>query len=256
MDTKKACYLFFDYDNTVYVNRTISERTISAMTDAQRAGHKLILCTGRARGARIEDYKKIPWDAVINGGCDITYGGRCVEEKSVAAEDIRAWVAFSMQNRRFFAYEGQKENGFYHFEEHKTPYTDAEIREMQDLIVGISAKNPATKFSILGTDFDASTFPKTRMNPIIHPTYVEVFGEGCDKGRAIKRFCELFDVPLAQCACFGDSMNDYAMFEICPVGICMAESSDALKAISTYVAQTDEGVAEGLAWLFNKGEAK
>ena len=83
MDTKQTCYLFFDYDNTVRVNRTVSERTIAAMKQAQGKGHKLILCTGRARGSKIEDFEKIPWDAVINGGCDITREGVCVEEKVV-----------------------------------------------------------------------------------------------------------------------------------------------------------------------------
>ncbi len=254
MDTEKTCYLFFDYDNTVRVNATVSEQTVSAMKHAQKMGHKLILCTGRARGSQIEDFEKIPWDAVINGGCDITYEDRCIEEKTVPEEEIRAWVEFSMQNRLLFIYEGQKEIIRCPFHEHAVAYTKEEIKAEQDRIATIAKSNPATKFSIMGTEFDTLPWPKTRMNPLIHPQYLEVFGEGCDKGRAIKRFCELLHLPLEQCACFGDSMNDYPMFLVCPVSVCMKRGPQALKKVASYVTKSNDGVAEGLEWLFMKGE--
>lgn len=247
-------YLFFDYDNTVRVDGVVSVATVNAMCAAQKEGHKLILCTGRARGSVIEDFEKIPWDAVINGGCDITVGGKCIEERIVAPTDIRAWVIFSMRYHLFFIYEGQREIKRYHFEEHTDPYTDAEIEEQVAEILQMSRENPATKFSILGDRFDSSLFPKTSMNPIIHPSYVEVFGIGCDKGQAIRRFCELSGVSISSCVCFGDSMNDYAMFEACPVSICMKNSPAELAKIATYEARTKEGVAEGLSWFLGKGE--
>ena len=252
MDTKQTCYLFFDYDNTVRVDGKVSDRTVRAMTRARDRGHKLILCTGRARGSNIEDFDKIPWDAVINGGCDITVDGKCIEEKAVSDEDLRAWTSFSMRNRLQFICEGQKEIIRHHFDEHPTPYTEEEIAQTLELVVAAHQQNPVTKFSILGTEFDKLAFPKTRMNPIIHPSYLEVFGEGCDKGQAIIRFCELFGFSIEQCACFGDSMNDYAMFKVCPIGICMKGAPAKLTKLAAYETRSEDGVAEGLAWLFKE----
>ena len=252
MNTQKTVYLFFDYDNTVRVGGEISDATIRAMTQARDRGHKLILCTGRARGSKIEDFEMIPWDAVINGGSDITVNGKCVEEKAVSDEELRAWTAFSMKNHLHFICEGQKEIIRHRFDEHQAQYTESEIARMLELVVAAHQENPVTKFSILGSNFDTIKLPKTRMNPIVHPQYLEVFGEGCDKGQAIIRFCELLGVSIEQCACFGDSMNDYAMFEVCPVSVCMEWAPKRLAEIATYKAQTDEGVAEGLAWLFQE----
>ena len=159
-----------------------------------------------------------------------------------------------MKNHLHFICEGQKEIIRHRFDEHQAPYTESEIARMLELVVAAHQENPVTKFSILGNDFDTIKLPKTRMNPIVHPQYLEVFGEGCDKGQAIIRFCELLGVSIEQCACFGDSMNDYAMFEVCPVSVCMEWAPKRLAEIATYKAQTDEGVAEGLAWIFQEGK--
>lgn len=257
MDTKRTYYLFFDYDNTVRVNGAISDATVRAMKQAREAGHKLILCTGRARGSKIEELDgRIPWNGMIYGGCDIVYEGVCHEEKTVPDDEIALWVEYSMKNHRFFIMEGQREILILRFDQHGEDYTEEEIAAEQARAIAQAKTNPITKFSIMGSDFATAVLPNTKMNPLAHPTYLEVFGQGCDKGVAIKRFCGVFGVSLDQCVCFGDSMNDYPMFLTCSIGICMKWAPSKLAERATYVAQTDEGVAEGLSWLLEGKETE
>lgn len=249
MDTKQTCYLFFDYDNTVRVNDQISSETCKAMEYAQSKGHKLILCTGRAQGSHIENFDLIAWDGVIFGGADIFYNGICYEEHIADEADILAWLDYCMHTHRHLILEGQKENVSLHFETHDTPLSESAQATIRGRVQAMMHTNPLTKMSIMGTDFSAENLPQTGMNPIVHPRYLEVFGRGCDKGTAIKHFCRHLGILIDQCACFGDSMNDYAMFCTCPVSVAMKWAPQRLIDISTYTATTDEGVAEGIAWL-------
>ena len=252
MDVKRIKYLFFDYDSTVRVDGEITPATLDAMKKAQEMGYKLILCTGRARGAKTPDMDAIAWNGMIFGGCDIYFDGVWREEKILNEDEVRAWVEFSMRTRHFLAYEGQASILRIHFEEQEEDYTEEEIEEQTRKIIEQIPQNPVTKFSIIGTDFDPSTFPDTRMNPIIHAEYIEVFGEGCDKGKAILRFCRLMNASIEECACFGDSPNDYPMFTVCHVSIAMPWSPDVLKAASTYCATEKEGVKEGIEWILSQ----
>ncbi len=254
MDTKQISYLFFDYDNTVRVNAEISQATRDAMQAAKERGCKLILCTGRARGAKVAEMDIIPWDGMIFGGCDILLNSTLVEEKAVDAEDVAIWVTYSMKTHRFLAYEGQKKVLFLRFDEHEEDYTQGEIDEQIKTVLEQMQDNPATKFSVMGTDFATAKLPESRMNPIVHASYLEVFGAGCDKGSAILRFCEVIDADIEECACFGDSMNDYSMFKTCPVSVCMKWSPEKLRKAATYCATTDEGVAEGIEWILSQNE--
>ena len=81
-------------------------------------------------------------------------------------------------------------------------------------------------------------------------TYADIFAPGCNKGTALKLFCEKAEIPLSQCVCFGDSENDLDVFRVCPTSICMKHAPEALASLATYHAKTDFGVAEGIRYLF------
>ena len=74
MNTRKPCYLFLDYDGTVYINGVVPETTKDALRTVQQAGHRVILNTGRSRGDAPGD-DGIRWDGELYGGADYTYRG-------------------------------------------------------------------------------------------------------------------------------------------------------------------------------------
>ena len=110
--------------------------------------------------------------------------------------------------------------------------------------------NPMTNCAVVPT-VDFKFAPNSRATVINMPTYSDIFAEGCNKGIAIRKFCNLIGVPIEQTVCFGDSGNDIEMFRACPTSVCMANSPEELKALSAFVAKGKYGVAEGIRWLLD-----
>lgn len=257
-------FLFFDFDNTVYVNKKISNATMTAMKVAQAAGHKLILCTGRSEGHStiLPEMYDIPWDGMIFGGADIYYQGVAYEKHTVAIEDLQKWLDYAKKKGYDLVLEGQKKlttfrlgfadplSGKAIFGYHEQDFNEDQMK--QDVLPDLSEivkENPVTKITVMKGNLDPSDFPDTDMPYIIHPTYMEAFTPGCGKGVAIEHFCKYVGITLDQCACFGDSMNDYSMFEVCPSSIAMQWAPKALSEVASYTSKTEEGIVEGLEWL-------
>ena len=263
MDKKKECYLFFDLDGTVFVNGQIPEENMRAMLAAQAAGHKLILNTGRSYGTLmlVKHALAVPWDGMILGAGDIRFGGEVLWQNALSEDLLIDWLNFCMEKRIAFGYEGEKEFICLNFSDRDTKFVGALQEELSEsgkeayrkqILEEMYEKgNRATKLSIFECReyFENVEVPSDRKDVIFHPRYAETFAPGCDKGSAIRKFCELKDVSIEQCVCFGDSMNDCGMFRVCPTSVCMDISPEELAQMSTYRAKTKYGVAEGILWL-------
>lgn len=72
------------------------------------------------------------------------------------------------------------------------------------------------------------------------------------KGRALAKFAESLGLTLANCAAFGDGMNDFTMVEAAGLGVAMANAVPEVKRVATLVTRTndDDGVARVLEALF------
>lgn len=72
------------------------------------------------------------------------------------------------------------------------------------------------------------------------------------KGRALERLAEHLGFTLADCAAFGDGMNDLTMVKDAGLGVAMGNAVEQVKAVAKIVAPTndDDGVAAVLEPLF------
>ena len=77
---------------------------------------------------------------------------------------------------------------------------------------------------------------------------VDIMTRNISKGNAIKFLAERFDIPLSRVAVFGDSPNDDSMFEVAGIKIAMANATEKLKQMATFVTKTnnENGVAHAL----------
>ena len=108
MDTSKTCYLFLDFDGTVFViGTTVPPETRDALKTVQRAGHQVILNTGRSRGFAPGDVG-IMWDGTIFGGADYTYRGERHSEHSLDPEEAQAWFRSAIRRKCWINVEGVK----------------------------------------------------------------------------------------------------------------------------------------------------
>ena len=155
------------------------------------------------------------------------------------------WVDYCVQTKSRLYYGGTEQLGIFDFSKTED---DEETEDLKKQIREWFSLNPLTNCSIVPA-VDLTIAPESTTTVINMQTYSDIFAEGCDKGRAIRKFCELIGASIDQAICFGDSPNDIEMFRVCPTGICMANAPAELKAVSTYVAQGNYGVAEGIEWL-------
>lgn len=252
MNKQKTCYLFFDLDGTVYLKGRIPDENLLAMRAAQALGHKLILNTGRSRGNTLplECVFDLPWDGMIfGGGAEIWWNGQRSFRQTVSAEICHAWLSYCRQNGFTITFGGSDSRLTFEFKDDPALALDENREICSARLDEMLADDHVTNLTVRTVLQDG--YPQTGMTAIQLSTYADVFAPNCNKGRAIKRFCDLTGASLEQCVGFGDSQNDVEMFRVCPTNICMNTAPAELVALSTYCAKTDRGVAEGLRYLFD-----
>ncbi|MBQ7347751.1 MAG: HAD family phosphatase [Clostridia bacterium] len=254
MDTTKTCYLFFDLDGTVLNhNYELTKENLDAMLKARSLGHKLILNTGRSRGGYLlknaDAARVIPWDGTCFSSADITFEGNLLYENAVSKSDFEIWLEYCMEHRLDMSYCGREEQVLWEFGKYSEPMTEEQKNEWRKKSKIAFEQNILTNISIMGI-LDEETLPETGLSVYQLPTYADLFPAGCNKGSVVRTFCDKLGVSLEQCVGFGDSNNDVDMLIICPTGVCMLKSPQALIDVATYHAKTENGVAEGLHYLF------
>lgn len=78
------------------------------------------------------------------------------------------------------------------------------------------------------------------------PTLIEFGNINCNKGFALKKYAELYNIPLEQCIGIGDTTNDNEMLKI-STGVCMLNGSPDAKANAKYITDKvcdEEGFAD------------
>ena len=251
MNIHAPLYLFFDLDGTVLVNHKLPPKNLAAMKRAQAMGHKLILNTGRSRGgyATVPHAHVVPWDGMCFSASDIMYEGRDISHVTVSEKDFHIWLEYCMQHRVRLAYCGREWLEFLDFSTYDAPLTEDEKDKHRAHAAALYEQNPLTNVSVYSV-IPQKTIPKeSGITPIQLATYADLFPAGCNKGKVILTFCEAMGVSPEQCVCFGDSANDVDMFRVCPTSVAMSYAPDTLKALASYVATSEYGVAEGICHL-------
>lgn len=81
---------------------------------------------------------------------------------------------------------------------------------------------------------------------------LEINSAAAHKGNALARFAAHLGLSLANCAAFGDGMNDFTMVEAAGLGVAMANAAPEVKRVAKLVARSndEDGVARVLEALF------
>ncbi len=90
-----------------------------------------------------------------------------------------------------------------------------------------------------------NTFPELEISSS-GPKYIEVNIKGVDKGKALKRFCELTDIPIGESIAFGDAENDISMLKAAGKAVVTANGTEEAKRHADIVCPSNEedGVAK------------
>jgi Cof subfamily protein (haloacid dehalogenase superfamily) len=81
---------------------------------------------------------------------------------------------------------------------------------------------------------------------------LEINSSGAHKGRALERLARHLGFTLADCAAFGDGLNDLTMVKAAGLGVAMGNAVDEVKAAAKTIAPTndEDGVAAVLEPLW------
>lgn len=97
----------------------------------------------------------------------------------------------------------------------------------------------------------AAAFPDVKITSST-ANNLEINSAAAHKGRALARFADHLGLSLANCAAFGDGMNDFTMVEAAGLGVAMANAAPEVKRVAKLVTRSndDDGVARVLEAIF------
>ncbi len=255
-----------DIDGTlVGEDLAIGERTIQAITEAQRRGMAVSLVTGRMATSAV------PFaEALGLSGPIVAQQGALVRampapgskrpgrmlfhrplQREVTVEIVR-WCQERALTAHFNYLEwmivGSNEE---RLEEYRH-FVGDRLRIVPDIAVW--AHKPVTKVVALGEghhsldvlDEGRAYFAGRAEVTLSHPRFLEFMAPGVSKGLGVRWLARRLGVPLGQCIAIGDQYNDLEMISEVGHGVAMPSAPAAVQAAARYVAPPvgEEGAAQ------------
>ena len=257
---------FTDMDDTLLNSeKQVTKENMDAISEALAAGHKIVFNTGRPLSGFLPILKELGLD---REGCyAIAFNGGLIYDCAAKKTLYRRTIPLEYARVIF---EKTQEAGLYchtysdtsllcrHAGEETRVYTQAiHIPVVEDpLLPEHLAEEPCKMIVIDLHDRTKMDAYRAAMEPwskgkismfYSSPHYLEHVPEHVSKGHAVKKLCELLQIPLANTVAAGDQENDISMIEAAAVGAAMKNATDAVKASADYITEIDcnhSGVAE------------
>lgn len=256
--------VFLDIDGTVLDidSQSLSSTVCRVLTELRRRGHAVFINTGRAPG--YVPYGILPaecFDGICAGlGSYADYNGKILYENPIDEADVRKLIAYCDGHKETCFLESEKDelngrysflnNGTFHVQRfYDTP--DALFRAIGKLkIYKITIPYlPNTEYrAFLNQHFTMCYCTATEQQEF---EYAEGAAIGCDKGYAVKRVCELLNIPIERSIAIGDSENDLGMLRAAGTSVAMGNAPDGVKSACTVVTESvkNDGAAHALIRL-------
>lgn len=273
----KSKYIFVDIDGTLLDNRIgIPKSAIQAICEARNMGHKVFICSGRAKSEISDSLLNIGFDGCIySSGTAIEVEGKLILMKQINSDDLESIISFAEKRNvgcalegyhalyfnsaaeEYFRSIGGKENSV-NFQNPNSFMDVDKFLPIKDYDKNTSIINKISLFSdsispykdlskLLKSDFKMLVYDEDNSSEIIH---AEITLAHISKATGIDYVLEHYSDSIENTVCFGDSLNDLEMVEHCKIGIAMGNGIDRLKRIADHI--TDSVDNDGLFNGFKK----
>ena len=248
--------IFMDIDGTLTEpgENVPPESAVRAIGQARRAGHYVLLCTGRSYGM-LMPLLQYGFDGVVgSSGGYIKCRGEVIYDCPMTERQRQSAMEILQRNgvyRTVECMEGSyTDGGFKDFlRKYEEERGDSELlrwREQLEKSLNILPMReykgqPAYKIVFMSPSMEALREPQELLSDDFdfciqgEDQYGFVNGEVVNrkfnKGRAVEKVCEYLQIPLSDSIAVGDSMNDREMLETAGVSICMANGNAELMKI-------------------------
>lgn len=259
--------IVLDLDDTLLCDdHTISPRTKKALMDAQEAGVKVVLASGRPTFAMTHIAKELELEKY--GSFILSFNGakiiNCTTNEQLFSSTLTPETVHEL-----YHISKKEEVGIHTYigDDIVTPanneYTDIEgqitgmhIIEAENFIDAI--QEPVVKVLMVGAPERLVILEKKmqqqlegKLNVVrSKPYFLEFTEAGVDKGTSLHHLIKKLDIQQAEVIAIGDSYNDQAMIEFAGLGVAMGNAPDDIKAIANYI--TDTNMEDGVAKVVEK----
>ncbi|TQJ30175.1 Cof-type HAD-IIB family hydrolase [Microbacterium sp. SLBN-146] len=268
--------VFIDVDGTILEHGAgVAPSTVVAIRAARANGHRVLLCTGRARGDIHPSVVEIGFDGgITNGGVTAEIDGETVVSRLMPAASVDRMVsAFERHGTHYFL---QTDDEVF-ASAGMTALVRAHVRELQekdaadgvvraeDSLAGLAnrtyrdvAAAPADEIAksvfvslegdgleTLASDLGDEFHVVPGSIPLPGGSNGEICLRGTNKGSAIALVLDHLGVDAAEAIGIGDSWNDVEMFEVCGTSVAMGNALPELKAMADHVTTS---IAEDGVW--------
>lgn len=255
--------IVLDLDDTLLLDdHTISPRTRKALMDAQEAGVKVVLASGRPTFAMRHIAKELELEK--HGSFILSFNGaqitNCTTNERIFSSSLSPETAHEL-------YAISKQEGVWIHTyvgddivtETDNAYTriEGEITGMQVVEVDrfVEAVNqPVVKVLMVETPEKMALLEKKLQQQLAgqlsvvrsKPFFLEFTEAGVNKGTSLHHLIQQLGVKQEEVIAVGDSYNDLAMIQFAGLGVAMGNAPDDIKEMADYVTETNsnDGVAK------------
>ena len=265
--------IFLDIDGTLTTpgSNIPPESALEAIRLAQRAGHKVFLCSGRNLDM-LSPLLPYGFDgAVASGGGYVVAGDRVLYDCPMTDEQKDKALRLFAEGGVLRTIEAKDaswcDEGMGEFLQQVSGGNSELLRWREALEKDLGIRpmkeydgRPIYKVVFLCANVEQLAPAIRELEHEFYFLVQDLAGANClngelinrqfDKGTGIRRVCEALGYALEDTIGFGDSMNDLEMIQTVGFGVCMANGSPNLKKQSDLVCPSVE--ENGLAWAFRE----
>lgn len=255
MDRK---YVFLDIDGTlVGPNGVIPDSAKDAIGKARAKGHKVFLCSGRARCEMHEDIMCLPFDGIVgSAGAYVELDEEVIYHRPMTeAMNQRLLEYFQSRNMAVLLETNEdllaNDIGLAYIHQHieackekNEPYDKA----LFDLIIPFSEVSEPHKLAINKLLYVTTEYEPEQIKADLQEEFTvvdsairlpgrsgELSEPGMNKGNGMRIIMERFGVRKQDTIGIGDGENDIEMLQMAGTGIAMGNANPKLKEIADYV---------------------
>ena len=269
----KSKLIFLDIDGTLTSpgSNIPPASALDAIRSAQKAGHKVFLCSGRNYDM-LKPLLVYPFDgAVASGGGYVFAGDRVLYDCPMTEDQKDRALRLFAEGGVLRTIEARDasycDEGMGEFLQ-KSSGGNSELlrwREALEKDLGIRPMKeydgrPIYKVVFMCATKDQLTPAVKELEKEFHFLIQDLAGANClngelinrrfDKGTGIRCVCDALGYSVEDTIGFGDSMNDLEMIQTVAVGVCMENGSPTLKKECSLVCPSVEN--DGIAWAFRE----
>lgn len=266
--------LFLDADGTLFHPAGyIPQSAFLACQQAQKNGHKIILCTGRQRVEVYGDLEKLDYDGMITGsGAHVQVHDQILLEESFSLEDIHFLEDYLNANHIPAIYEsayglygnGETLNKLSELiRKHCSQLTQEEyskhglvyILHHLTMCNDVSDKK-ISKITFMDS-FDQVSKDLSNRFDLVRATYApmghdsgEISMYGITKAKGMQAIMDYYHCLKEDTIAFGDGFNDLSMFACAGYAVCMGNANRDVQRHANYITKSLED--NGIEYAFRE----